>query len=295
MNCFWAASLTTFKALAPWLDGGGIVTLRYGLASVVCALLWRRLPGATPSGADLVKCLWIGALVFCIGPRIQTTGVQMGLAGDASVLTAFEPLLAAIAAAIVLGEHVAPRRWIGMACGMSGVILLSRIWTAEFRWTQLEASGLLLVSFVIETAYSVIGKPLLERSGALKVLAVALFAGTGMNLLWDGPRLALALPTLPASAWGMLLYLSLVCTVFGYGLWLVVIRETPVNVTALTIFIQPIAGLLIAMVWLHESAHWGQLWGIVAILTGLAIGLRRTVRFKGSKSQVVPPADKLRA
>ena len=60
---------------------------------------------------------------------------------------------------------------------------------------------------------------------------------------------------------------------FGYGLWLVVIRETPVNLTALTIFIQPVAGVLIASVWLHEQPHWGQLWGVIAIVAGLALGL----------------------
>ncbi len=142
MNCLWAASLTTFKALSPWLDSGGIVTLRYGLASIACALLWMWLPGAAPTGRDLVKTIGIGVLVFCLGPRMQTAGVQMGLAGDASVLMAFEPLICAVAAGIVLREHIAPRRWLGLSCGMAGVMLVSNVWAADFHWIQLVASGL---------------------------------------------------------------------------------------------------------------------------------------------------------
>ena len=102
MNCLWAATLSAFKVLSPWLDGGGIVTWRYGLASIACAMLWFWLPGAAPRGRDLLKSMWIGVLVFCLGPRMQTSGVQMGQAGDAAMLMAFEPLLCAVAAALML-------------------------------------------------------------------------------------------------------------------------------------------------------------------------------------------------
>ena len=138
---------------------------------------------------------------------------------------------------------------------------------------QLAANGLVIASFLAEAAYSVIGKPALERSGPFKVLTVALVAGTLLNLLWDGPHLMSQALSFNAKAWGLLLYLSLVCSVFGYGLWLVIIRETPVNVVALTVFVQPMAGLLIAVVWLHEQPHIGQFLGSICILTGLMIGL----------------------
>jgi O-acetylserine/cysteine efflux transporter len=81
---------------------------------------------------------------------------------------------------------------------------------------------------------------------------------------------------LPLRAWLLLLYLGVVCSGVGYSLWYVVIRETPVNVSALTVFMQPLAGLAMAVVFLGEQPHWGQLWGGVVILCGLAVGLRRT-------------------
>jgi drug/metabolite transporter (DMT)-like permease len=283
MNCLWAGTLSTFKALAPWLDGGGIVMWRYGLASIACALLWSWLPGAAPRGRDLARAALIGVLVFCLGPRLQTAGVQMGQAGDAAVLMAIEPLICAVAAALVLREHITPRRWLGFACGMSGVLLISKAWTGNFQWDQLAANSLVLASFLAEIAYSILGKPVLQRAGPLKLMAVALFAGTLLNLAWDGPRLASQAMAFPVQAWGLLLYLSLVCTVFGYGLWLVVIRETPVNIAVLTVFIQPVAGLLIAMIWLREQPHWGQLWGVLAIVAGLAVGLWRNGDKPGHK------------
>jgi drug/metabolite transporter (DMT)-like permease len=275
MNCLWAATLSSFKALSPWLDPGGIVTWRYGLSSIACLLLWFQLPGAAPRGRDLVKSVVIGVLVFCLGPRLQIAGVQMGKAGDAAVLMAFEPLLCAVAAAIVLREHITARRWIGFACGMSGVLLISEVWKTSFHWQQLSASALVLASFLGESAYSIIGKPVLDRAGPFKVMAMALFVGTILNLAWDGPRLQAQAASFTFQTWGLLLFLSLVCTVIGYGYWFIVIRDTPVNIAVLTVFVQPVAGVFIAMIWLGEKSHWGQLWGVTAIAVGLVVGLKR--------------------
>ena len=136
MNCLWAATLSTFKVLSPWLDAGGIVTWRYGLACLVCLCIWRWLPGAAPRGRDLARAIWIGVFVFSIGPRLQTAGVQMGQAGDAAMLMGFEPLICAISAALVLREHIAGRRWVGFASGMIGVLLISEVWMAGFHWVS---------------------------------------------------------------------------------------------------------------------------------------------------------------
>ena len=276
MNCLWAASLSTFKALEPWLGPGGIVTLRYGLSAIICAVLWPWLPGQVPRGRDLLKAAVIGALVFCCGPRMQTAGVQMGQAGDAALLMALEPLIGAVAAALILHEHVARRRWLGFAFGVLGVALISKAWEADFHWGQLAANGLILASLFTETAYSVIGKPVLEKAGPFKLLAVGLFVGTALNLAWDGPKVAAEASHLTPFAWSLVLYLAVICTVIGYGLWFVILRETPMNITVMSIFIQPVAGLIIAILCLGEHPHWGQLWGSVAIISGLVLGLWRT-------------------
>src|SRR5205807_1501627 len=81
------------------------------------------------------------------------------------------------------------------------------------------------------------------------------------------------------TGWLLVIYLAVVCTVIGYTLWYIVIRETEVNVAGLTVLVQPIAGFLLAVIWLHETVHIGQLWGSIAIIAGLAVGLRRAPGF----------------
>jgi drug/metabolite transporter (DMT)-like permease len=110
-------------------------------------------------------------------------------------------------------------------------------------------------------------------------VAVALFWGTLVNLIIDGPNTWAKLPSLTPAAWMILGYLTIICTLIGYSVWYVVIRETDVSLAAMTILIQPAMGVLIAAVAVGERLHWGQLWGSAAIILGLVIGMnhQRTV------------------
>jgi drug/metabolite transporter (DMT)-like permease len=278
MNCFWAASYTAFKALSPYLDAGGVSTLRFGVAGVILLLFWPLFPGHAPRGRDLLRIMLMGVIVFACAPRAQVAGVQMGRAADASVLMALEPLTTSLAAAIFLHEHIRARRWIGFCLGIAGVLLMGEVWRPEFRLPDLAANALIVLSFLCEAAYSIMGKPVLARAGLFKVLTLAVTAGTVVNLLIDGPSTIHAATLMPLRAWMMLGYLSLICTVAGYSLWFAVIREAPVNVVALTVFIQPIIGVAVAMIWLHESLHVGQIWGSAVVLSGLIVGLWRPSR-----------------
>lgn len=283
-NVFWAVSLSAIQALKPHLDYGGIATLRFGGAAVSLLLVWPWLPGATPRGRDFWVSSLMGVIVFTVGHRLQVSGNLLGSAGNCAVLMAVEPLLTAVAAAIFLREHIAPQRWFGFSLGIVGVALLNRVWAPDFKWAGLTASALFIASFLSEAAYSIMGKPLLERVGPMKILAVSLVAGTLANLAIDGPTTLAAAVKLPPSAWAWVAFLSLICTSLGYGLWLVVIRETDVNVTAMTILAQPVAGVPVAVLWLGEPLHAGHLWGSLAILVGLVIGLYAKPRASQSQA-----------
>lgn len=272
-NVFWAVSLSAIQALKAHLDYGGIATMRFGGAALSMVLIWPWLPGKTPRGRDLAMCALMGLIVFTLGHRLQVYGNLLGSAGNSSVLMAVEPLLTAVAAAIFLREHIALQRWVGFSLGIVGVALLNRVWADDFKWAGLTASAVFIASFLSEAAYSIMGKPLMERVGPLKILAVSLVAGTLANLAIDGPTTFAAAAKMPASAWAWVAYLSILCTSLGYGLWLLVIRETDVNLTAMTILVQPVAGVPVAVLWLGERLHAGHFWGSLAIVAGLAIGL----------------------
>ena len=274
LNIFWAASYSSFAALKQLgLGVGPIVTLRYTLAALVMAVLWPLLPGKSPRGRDLAIALAMGVLVFVGAPRLQVLGVHLSNAADSSVLMALEPLVTSVAAALFLHEFVPARRWFGFTLGLLGVLLLNRVWRHEFQMTSLMANAVFISAFLCEAAYSMLGKALIERAGLLKVLTVALLGGAAVNVAWDGHSTLAAARVLPAAGWWHISYLVAICTLVGYAVWYVVISETDVSLAIMTIFIQPLAGVPIAVWLLGEPLHWGQLWGGAVIVIGLAVGL----------------------
>src|SRR5262249_11389149 len=161
-----------------------------------------------------------------------------GTAGNSSVLIGLEPLVASIAGGIFLKEHVGPRRIVGFALGLGGVVLINGPWRPEFQWAGLAPSLMFVSSFVCEAAYSVIGKRIIGRASVLKMLALSLLAGTIINLLIDGSSTLRLAQALPPPGWLLLLGLGVICTAVGYTVWFVVIKDCPMNVAALTIFAQ---------------------------------------------------------
>ena len=278
LNFFWAAALSAYKVLGEHLNVGGIVTLRFGIAGLTLLLLWPWLPGKAPRGRDLLVTCGLGLIVFALGHRLQVYGNSLSLASNTSVLTAVEPLLAGIAAALFLREHIGPRRMLGFAFGLLGVLLLNGVWRSDFQWVGLGASLIFMASFICEAAFSIIGKPLIARAGPVKVVALSLLAGTTANLLIDGRATISAAVALPGLEWVLVLVLAWVCTAFGYAFWFLVIREGEVSVAVLTIYAQPVFGVLVAGIWIGEQLHWGQLWGSSAIVMGLLIGLSRQIK-----------------
>jgi O-acetylserine/cysteine efflux transporter len=279
MNFFWAGVFCAYKVIGQdHLQTGGIVTLRFGLAAVCLLVFWPWLPGAAPRGRDLVKTCLMGLMLYVLGQRLQVYGNQLGTAGNSAVLLAFEPVLTTVAAALVLHEHIGPRRLAGFALGLAGVAVLNRVWRPGFQWTGLGASLVFVSSFVCEAAYTVMGKQIVAKASVMKMLALSLLAGTVVNLLIDGPQTFAAARLLPPKAWLLVFMLSVVCTSVGYTLWFIVLRECPVNVAALTIFAQSVFGVLLAALWLGEQLHWGHLLGGATIVAGLVLGLSRQVQ-----------------
>src|SRR5437016_5768051 len=113
MNLIWAGVYSAYKIIEPNMPSGGIVTLRYGIAAACLLAAWPWLPGPAPRGRDLLTTILLGVMAFAAGQRMQVYGNAIGSAGNSAVLMALEPLVASVAAAIILKEHVGPRRAVG--------------------------------------------------------------------------------------------------------------------------------------------------------------------------------------
>jgi drug/metabolite transporter (DMT)-like permease len=279
MNLIWATVYSAYKIIGETVPAstGCIVTLRFGLAGICLLLVWPWLPGKAPRGKDFIVTCVMGVMLYVVGQRLQVYGNQLGTASNSAVLMGLEPVITSVAAALILGEHIGPRRWTGFVLGMAGVGLLNGIWRPGFQWSGLTASSIFVSSFICEAVYSVIGKKIIMRAGIMKMIAVSLLVGLAINLLIDGSSTLSTARYLPLKAWLLVISMAIVCTAIGYSVWFRIIRHCSVNVAALTIFAQSIFGVILAAAWLGETLRWEHLIGSFTILAGLVFGLSRQI------------------
>lgn len=276
LNCGWASVPTLAKHLEGQLGPVEFVLLRYGFGFLSLVACWPWLPGLLPRGRDFWRTCLMGVAVFHLGHWCQIAGIQRSQASDSSILLALDPLVSTLGAALFLREYVPTQRWLGFACAILGVVVMS-VWHRTAPLPGLLANLLIVLSFVAESVWSVMGKPLVGRWGIPKVTALALGAGTVANLLaWLASLPETTRPVIPQlniTAWTTLALLGILFTAFGYSVWYLVIRETPVSVAALTIYLQPLLGTGMAAMFTDEKLHTGHALGAAAIVGGLLLGL----------------------
>lgn len=278
LNCGWAALPAVVTRLESELAPLEFVSLRYAFALVGLLVVWPWLPGKMPRGTDFWRTAIMGITVFTVGHQLQILGMQRSGASDAAVLLVLDPLVSSLGAALFLHERIPGRRWAGFALAIAGVSLLS-LWKRAAPLPGLLANLLIVLSFVSEAVWSVMGKPLVTRWGIPKVTALALAAGTvvnGLLLLPSAAEHGSRMAALSVEAWVSLAFLGIVLTSIGYSLWYVVIRDVPVSVAAMTIYLQPVVATLLAVGLTGERPHAGHAWGSVAIVLGVFLGIRRS-------------------
>lgn len=274
MNVLWAGTYSATKVLMGKAPFFVITTLRYACAALPMLFIASRQGGLRMGLRDFALCAVMGVATFSACPWLMYAGVELSRASDAAILTSTEPLLASLGAWIFLREHLDRRVAIGLVLAFGGAAVLSEFWRGEGAVNPV-GTALIIGGVCFEAFYSVIGKSLLRREGPLKITAVALLAACVVNLSIVGARGQWVYArALGAADWLLLAgYLALICTVVGYTFWFVALREGAVANVAVTIFVQPVAGILVAWAWVHETPTATQIAGAAIVLVAVAVSV----------------------
>ncbi len=245
LMCIGVACLSANDALAKFLVADysplQILFLR-NIIALPCAIVltvWINGRGALRShrpAAHLVRgCLWIAATMLFF-----TSFMYLELA-EATALIFVAPLFITAISAVLLREHVGPRRWLAVLVGFAGVLIVIRPGTAAFQpasllpvATAFVYSLLMLSARWVDPRESV-WTMLLYLTGTSAVLsafivpfvwnpvplgdlwlfaAIALFGTAGMTMMTQAFRVAPAVIVAPLD------YTAIIwATIFGWMVW----------------------------------------------------------------------------
>lgn len=251
------------------------VTLRSVIATVALfalATLLGRL--VAPPRRDL-PVLFSVTLLHMVGFTILTSfGLTVVPAGRSVVLAYTTPLWVTPGARFFLGEHLAPRRAIGVLIGLLGLALLFN--PAALDWSRRDV--------VLGNVLILLGA--LLWAGSIVHVRGHRWGSTAFTLLpWQTllatvilVALSLVFEGIPEVTWtpqlvGLLLYGGIPGTALPYWAIAMATQRLPAVTISLGLLATPVFSIVVSTLWLHEAVTVSLVGALAMILGGIAIGV----------------------
>jgi len=226
MILFWGSSFVVVKlALREGLSPIAIATYRFLVAGGIFFILLMSRRRSRDifgfhSSREFVTLLLLsltGVTFFFI---LQYTGIQMASASLASIFVCLlSPIFISIVSTVILKEHFGRRHCFGVAVASTGTLMVitGGSLAVQNNLVFLYGSMLLLMTPVLWTVYSILGKRVMESHDPFHVVAyVHVFGGLSLIpfSLYDGSLFSILEVTI--RGWMAPLFLSVTCSVIGY-------------------------------------------------------------------------------
>ena len=248
------AELTKHRGVSPEV----LAFLRFTLAGAALFIVGvatqkgrRRL--FAPTRTDWLRFAWLGP----VGTSLMAWCVFMGCArvsaANASMADALTPLMIFAMSAIRL-RRINLREIVGLVCGFVGALLVIQVVHAGGLALEAYSSGDVFVLLAAATwaFYTVYGRdPVVRLGSSVFTTWTMLFGALSLGLLL--PFGSFAWPEDPAS-WGLVIALAGFSTLMPFWAWNAAQKYLPMSVLGISAYFTPVAAMLLAMLFLGESA-----------------------------------------
>ena len=274
----WGATPIVTKLAVAEIDPLAVGLLRTLLAAAVALpliVLGRLKPPASRAGRAYLAVSALGG--FVIFPLLFSLGIARTTAGHGALLLGVLPVLTGLIAALLERRVPGGRWWLGCAVALAGTAVL-----VGERFDLSLSDGSTLGNLLV------LGSAVAAAAGYVTGARAAREAGTWPVTLWGLVLGSIALlPVLPfvlapdnlagvgATAWTAVIYLALASSIVAYAAWYWALGRGGIGRTGLAQFVQPLVGLVLAVVLLGEALSGGMMLAAALILAGVALARGR--------------------
>jgi drug/metabolite transporter (DMT)-like permease len=274
----WGASPVAAKVAVADLSPFAVAVLRTFLGGALAVPIALAMKVPWPGERRLQLILLLSAFCgFIAFPMLFTFGVRLTSANHASMILAALPIFTG-AIAMTWDRKRPTRIWIlGSLIALIGEVILigGRTGGGTGQATVAGDALVLLSNCFASLGYVAGGR--LQQAG---------YPSTG-TAFWGAAAMALVLaPTVPAlwmrgdlavasvPAWSAIAYLAVVVTILGYVLWYWALGRGGIARVGLIQFLQPVSGIILAALLLHEAVSLSFLLASALVLFGVWLAIR---------------------
>jgi len=261
-----------------------LMALRFTLTAACLVYFFRPPPGL------FKQLFWISLISAALQYSLTFNGVRGIDASTAALLVQLEVPFGLIMAWLAFGERIRPRQALGILIAFAGAVLI----IGEPRLEGDLIYAFLVVGGAFTWAIGQIMIKKLGNIGGFRLLSgVALFAAPQLFIaswIFEQDQLE-QVQTASFAAWSAVIYLGLVMTALGYGLWYRLLGHYSVNQVMPFLLLLPVTSVCGGIFFLGESLTVKIALGGGLAITGVAlITLQGFPRAQGATND----ADKLR-
>lgn len=276
INMVWGAAFPITKPALLDMPPISFAFWRFTLALAILLPLAFRQVWDLLRGPERNQLIIMGLIGFCITQITQVYSLVLSPATHIALMSTTTPLWVAIIASITLNEPFTWRMRIGTLLALVGVgIVLNPSDGMAFDWSVWAGYAIYLVSAVGWASYNVMGRSLMQRITPLPATAAAALVGVICLLPFAiGEYMSGQQTTITTASVFGIVYTALFVTVVGYlTLFWALGKSSSSNVAAMMYF-QPIAGAIVAWLWLNEKPNIGFFVGSALTFVGVWLVIR---------------------
>lgn len=259
----WGMGVVFAKAAIGHFPPILLMALRFAVTAA--ALVWF----VRPPWAEAWRIFWIALVSAAIQYSLTFSGLKGLDASTAVLVLQLEVPLLVLLGALLLKEKPGRRKWIGIAFAFLGVCFI----VGEPKLGGALGPLALVVAGAVAWAIGqIMVRRLVSLDGLTLIAWVAVFATPQLfvvSFAVEGPPL----PYIAAAdgiVWGAVVYLGLIMTGLGYGLWYTLIRRHPVSQVAPFLLLMPVFSVIGGVALLGERPTLQIALGGAAVIAGLA-------------------------
>lgn len=269
-GAIWGSSFAVIKVGLETVDPLYFALLRFALGGTVMAIA-MLVTGRFDRRLLVSKPIIVLSVVNAAAFALQNVGLTMTTATNAALLININVGIVAILAAVTLREAITYRTIYGLGIGLAGVMIIS---TGGDLASVLHGSSLgdILVfsAGVLWAIYIVYMKRTLSRENDVLMISTAVIIGSAVFLVPLTMLLADS-TAVPASGLWTVLYTGIICTALAYMLHNAGLKRLRATDSAIILLVEPIFGVLFAILLLQEWPSPSTLAGGALVLLSIGI------------------------
>ena len=261
------------KAVTGHVDAVTLTFLRTVISGLgmIILLRARNIPWSIERN-DLKRLVLLGFLGIPLNQFLYLYGIGFSTAANGALLYATTPVLVMVLSGFLLKETITLRKAAGIFLAFGGVAIVIFERGLDFSSGTTYGNVIIFIGVIAWAFFTVLGRPLILKYGALKVTCLAILIGTAMFFpIGMVSVLVNPIAALSVSDWLGILYLGIGTSIVGYVLWYYAIGRIEVSKVAVFANGQPVLATILAVIFLNYAITGNFVVGGVMTLTGVIV------------------------